>query len=164
PVDYSEPSNAIVPYVKDMLERFSGSLTLVHTYGPEALAYSELAITDVDLPEEARAAEEERLRTLALEIFPDNQVEPITKLEAAAMAKPYDAELSRVHAGEPPPAAIEIDFAAIKKELIDSADWKLADLKRSLGLDAHHSVLDGPVAESIRDEAVRRNADLIVLG
>src|SRR5262245_39129811 len=85
PVDYSEPSNDILPYVKEMLERFSGSLTLVHAYGLDALAYSQLAITDLDLPEEAPAAEEERLRDFALENLPEHQVETITKLGDAAL-------------------------------------------------------------------------------
>src|SRR5271165_5527090 len=42
PVDYSPPCEAVVPYVKDMLHRFSADLTLVHAYGAEALAYSQL--------------------------------------------------------------------------------------------------------------------------
>jgi len=32
--------------------RFSASVTLAHAYGPEALAHSDLPITDADLPEE----------------------------------------------------------------------------------------------------------------
>ena len=42
PVDYSPSCSAIVPYVKEMVRHFAGQLTLVHAYGPEALAYSEL--------------------------------------------------------------------------------------------------------------------------
>jgi hypothetical protein len=46
PVDYSEPCKAIVPYVEEMRSHFSAELGLIHAYGPEALAYSPLPITD----------------------------------------------------------------------------------------------------------------------
>jgi hypothetical protein len=77
PVDYSEPCRAVVPYVKEMAWRFSAQLTLVHAYGPEALAYSELPVTDPGLPEEARAFQVQRLRELALDTVPGQHVETI---------------------------------------------------------------------------------------
>ena len=45
PVDYSEPCRALVPYVRETIGHFSAELTLVHAYGPEALAFSELPMT-----------------------------------------------------------------------------------------------------------------------
>jgi len=83
PVDYSEPCRAVTPYVKEMVRHFSAELTVVHAYGPEALAHSELAITDPALPEEARAFEEQRLREFALETFPGQHVETIVELGEA---------------------------------------------------------------------------------
>jgi len=80
PVDYSEPCRAVVPYVKEMVRHFSAELTLVHAYGPEALALSELAITDPRLPEEARELEEQRLHQFARDTFPGHHVESIAKL------------------------------------------------------------------------------------
>jgi len=86
PVDYSEPCRAVVPYVTEMARRFSAQLTLVHAYGPEALAYSELPITDPGLPEEARAFQVQRLREFALDTFPGQHVETIAELgEAGAV-------------------------------------------------------------------------------
>jgi len=38
PVDYS--CGAVIPYVKHMARRLSASVTLVHAYGPQALAHS----------------------------------------------------------------------------------------------------------------------------
>lgn len=70
PVDYSEPCQAIVPYVSEMQSRFSTELSLVHAYGAEALAYSSLPITDLQLPEQVRALSEERLREFAHANFP----------------------------------------------------------------------------------------------
>lgn len=86
PVDYSPPCEAMVPYVKDMLHHFSGGLTLVHAYGAEALAYSRLALADPDLPDEAKAHEEQRLREFALETFPGQHVETFAELGEAGSA------------------------------------------------------------------------------
>jgi nucleotide-binding universal stress UspA family protein len=248
PVDYSEPCKAVIPYVKDMMRQFQASLALVHSYGPDALAYSELSMADIELPEEVRAAEEKRLQGFAKEMFPGEHVETFamrgdagtavgdmvrsqgadlvmlatrghgavrrfllgsvtTKVlhdvsaavwtgvgsaladhvpclpyksilcaldfaaesegvlkAAAALAKTYGASLSLVHVVETPPAALEIDFGPIKKELVDSAEFKLRELKGSLGVDAPHAVIEAPIAEGIRDQAVRHKADLIVAG
>ena len=75
PVDYSEPCKAIVPYVQEMRDHFSAELGLIHAYGPEALAYSPLPITDPELPEQARALAEERLGEFAQANFPGLHVE-----------------------------------------------------------------------------------------
>src|SRR5579862_2045724 len=80
PIDYSEPCGAVVPYAKEMIRHFSANLTLVHAYGPEALARSDRAITDPGLPEEVRLIEEQRLRQFALETFPGLHVESIVEL------------------------------------------------------------------------------------
>jgi nucleotide-binding universal stress UspA family protein len=80
PVDYSEPCRAIVPYVEEMSRRFSADLTLVHAYGPEALARSPRPITDPELPEEARILEQEQLRRFAEENFPEHHTDAIAEL------------------------------------------------------------------------------------
>ncbi len=86
PVDYSPPCRMIVPYVKEMVRRFGTQLMLVHAYGPEALAFSELPITDPDLPEEAHAHERLRLHEFALEMFPGQHAECFTELGEAGAA------------------------------------------------------------------------------
>ncbi len=252
PVDYSEPCRAIVPYVKEMVRHFSAELTLVHAYGPEALALSELAITDPRLPEEARELEEQRLHQFAQETFPGHHVESIAKLgepgsivhqvvqhqgadlvmlathglgpvrrfllgsvaakvlhdvsaavwtgtgsifsehtpkipyrsilcaldqgdtedeeaaavlkAAAAFARGYNACLSLVHVVETPPPTVEVDFSPYLKELMAHADFKVRELKGALGIDAPHSIIDARIPDGIRQEALRRNADLIVTG
>ena len=58
PVDYSEPCEAVVPYVKEMMRRFSAHLTLVHAYGGETLAYGKFPVVDPDLASEARVRED----------------------------------------------------------------------------------------------------------
>jgi nucleotide-binding universal stress UspA family protein len=248
PVDYSEPCRAIVPYVKEMVRHFSAEVTLVHAYGPEALAYSELAITDPGLPEEVQALEEQRLGEFARDTFPGQHVEMIAELgetgtiihkvvqhqgtdlvmlathgrgpvrrfllgsvtakvlhdvsaavwtgtgsaltdhapgipyksvlcalddsdeapgvlkAAAAFACTYHAQLALVHVVEMPPPTLEIDFSPYRKDLTDAADLRLRELKGQLGIDAPHAVLDAIVPDGVRQEAVRRKADLIITG
>ena len=253
PIDYSEPCQAVAPYVKEMLRHFSADLTLVHAYGPEALASSELALTNPGLPEQVRLLVEQRLREFALETFPGEHVEtiaevgeaggvihkvvqhqgtdvvmlathgrgPIRRLllgsvaakvlhdvsaavwtgagsvfeghtpripytsvlcaldlgkgdeeeeaeavltAAAAFASGYKARLSLVHVVETPPANLAVDFSPYKKDLMDTADFKLRELKGKLGIDAPHAVIDAGVPEGIHQEVVRRNADLIITG
>jgi nucleotide-binding universal stress UspA family protein len=248
PVDYSAPCEAVVPYVKEMVRHFSADLTLVHAYGPEALAFSELAITDPDLPDEARTHEQQRLRDFALKTFPGQHVETITQLgeagtvlhgivqhqgtdlvmlpthgrgpirrfllgsvaakvlhdigaavwtgvgaalidhaprmpyesilcalddsdeaqgvlkAAAAFADNYRAQLWLVQVVQMPPVTMEIDFSPYKKDLIDASEDRLRELKAQLGINALHTVIEGAVADGVRQEAVRRRADLIITG
>ena len=248
PVDYSEPCRAVIPYVKEMARHFSAELTVVHAYGPEALAYSELAITDPELPGEVQAIEEQRLREFALEAFPGQHVEMVAQLGEAgtvlhevlhrrgtdlvmlsthgrgpvrqfllgsvtakvlhdisaavwtgtgaaftghppripyksilcaldngdeaevvlraahAFAGAYRAQLWLVHAVETPPPTLEIDFGPYRQELLNAADFRLRELKGRLGIDAPHAVIDATVAAGVHEEALRRNADLIVTG
>lgn len=80
PVDYSAPCRAVMPYVADTARHFAAELTLVHAYGPEALAASELALTNPELPEQAHAAEKDRLDDFAKEAFPNRDVETVAAL------------------------------------------------------------------------------------
>jgi nucleotide-binding universal stress UspA family protein len=247
PVDYSKPCLAVMPYVTEMVQRFSAQLTVVHAYGMEALARGELPATDPKWPQEARAFEERRLREFAQDTFPGQHVETIAELGepggvlckivqhqgtdlvmlathgrgivrrfllgsvaakvlhdigaavwtatgsvfaghapgipyksvlcalddseeaaavlkgAAAFAGAYHAQLSLVHVVETPPT-LEIDFGPYRKDLIDTADFRLRELKGRLGIRAPHVVIDATVAQGVREEAVRRKADLIVTG
>jgi nucleotide-binding universal stress UspA family protein len=80
PVDYSEWCNALVPYVKDMVRRFSGELTLVHAYGIEYSSYSGRTLTDSVVFDEAESVEDQRLRQYAIETFPGQHIECLVKL------------------------------------------------------------------------------------
>lgn len=85
PVDYSEPCQAVAPYVQEMVRRYSAELTVVHAYAPfDAIAHSaqalgagvrgsesELLVTDPDLQTKAHAFEQDRLRQFVCQVFPD---------------------------------------------------------------------------------------------
>jgi nucleotide-binding universal stress UspA family protein len=83
PVDFTEPCVAIVPYVKHMQQHFATELGLIHAYGPEALAYSDLPIIDPRLPDDTRALQEERLSNFAQTHFPGLKVELFTSVGEA---------------------------------------------------------------------------------
>jgi len=247
PVDYSEPCKAIVPYVKEMLSRFPAEFSLVHAYGAEALAYSELAIADPDLPAETRAIQEEKLRQFAAEMFPgqhadclvacgeagsviDDTVEhqsadlvmmpthgrgPVRRfllgsvtakvlhdvsaavwtgaplaitghaphlpyksilcavdgtpesecvLRAAATLKcMYGASLELLRVVEPMPPT-EYDMSAYQRDRIEAAKAGLRELQAAVGVDVPHSVIEGRIADGVRDEARHIKADLVVAG
>jgi len=241
PVDYSEPCKAIVPYVAEMRSHFSAELGLIHAYGPEALSYSPLPITDPELPEQARALAEERLAEFAQANFPGLHVElysgigepgaiihdvvkhqgadlvmlpthgrsplrrfllgsvtakvlhdltvpvwtghplrlPYTSIlaavdssdeaetvmrAAAAFADSYKAELSLAYVMEMPPVSMETAFGPYRDDFMAAADARLVELKKKAGVNAPHTILDGAVADAIRDQALRRSADLIITG
>jgi nucleotide-binding universal stress UspA family protein len=249
PVDYSEPCQAVVPYVKDMLRHFSAGLTLVHAYGPAAVfADHAISLTDPSLPEKVQINQDRRLCEFAQELFPGEHVELIAELgeagsvidkvahregadlimlatrghgplrrfllgsvtakvlhdlsavvwtgigsaltghtpnipytsvvcaldqsaeaegvlrAAAAFACSYRATLSILHVVETPPPSPEVDLGPIKKELIEAAHFNLRELKGKLDVEAPHTVLDTNVAEGVRQEVLRRQADLVITG
>ena len=88
PVDYSAPCEAVIPYLKEIAQRYSANITLVHAYGPEALAHSELRITDPGLPEEARIFEDQRLRQYGVDKFSGQHVDTFAKLGEAGTVLP----------------------------------------------------------------------------
>lgn len=241
PVDYSEPCQAIVPYVSEMQIRFSTELSLVHAYGAEALAYSSLPITDLQLPEQVRSIMEERLREFASTNFPgvkadvfievgepgaviDNIVQhqgadlvmlpthgraPLRRFllgsvtakvlhdltvpvwtghplripyasilaaidtsdeaeavirAAAALAASCRAEVSLAYALEMPPIGIGEAFIDYHDDFVKAADARITELKKRAGVNAPHTIVEGPVADAIHEQALHTSADLIVTG
>jgi len=247
PVDYSDQCDTVVPYVKDMLDRYSADLTLVHAYEPEAVA-DELGMVISELDREARTRQDRRLRQFALETFPGKHLDAFAELgesgavidrivqhqgtdlvmlpthgrgvirrfllgsvaakvlhdvsaavwtgtgsalqdhkldlpyksvlcavdnsdeaeivlrAAAAFACTYRAELFIVHVVPTPPGTLEVDYSAYRMDILDAADFRLHELKEQLGVHAPHSILDTAIASGVREEAVRRKADIIITG
>jgi nucleotide-binding universal stress UspA family protein len=81
PVDYSEPCQAVIPYVQEMACHFSAELTVCHAYAPlAAIAQSELLVTDPALQAKAHALEQDRLRQFACHNFPGQKLEAMAEL------------------------------------------------------------------------------------
>jgi len=83
---------------------------------------------------------------------------------ASAFASGHAAELSLVRVVEMPPTSSDIDFGPYLNDLTEAANFNLRELKGELGVDAPHAVVVATVADGVCQEAVRRNADLIVVG
>jgi nucleotide-binding universal stress UspA family protein len=75
PVDYSDTCRAIAPFVKDMLERYSAQLTLVHAYAQDGLSFVDLPVATPDLPQQIRDFELARLSEYVQELFPGVQAD-----------------------------------------------------------------------------------------
>jgi len=83
---------------------------------------------------------------------------------AAALAHSYKAALSLVHVLEMPSTTPEMDFNIYRKDLIDAAHTRMRTLKTSLNLEVPDTVIDIGITDGIREEIVRRKADLLVVG
>ena len=83
---------------------------------------------------------------------------------AAAFAASYRAELSVTYVMEMPPVSIATAFGPYRDDFMAAADARITQLKKRAGVNAPHTILDGPVPEAIRDEGLRLSADLIVTG
>ena len=70
PVDYSQPCEAIVPYVADMVRHFNAELTLAHAYGPYNVNYSDILAADTEWGQRVQGFEEGRLEKFACSAFP----------------------------------------------------------------------------------------------
>jgi nucleotide-binding universal stress UspA family protein len=83
---------------------------------------------------------------------------------ASSIAYSYNARLLLLHAVPTPPMALEVDFQEYRKELMDTADFQLREMKAKLGIYAPHVITDRSMFEAIREEAGRVQADLLVVG
>jgi nucleotide-binding universal stress UspA family protein len=83
---------------------------------------------------------------------------------AASVAATYGAQLWIVHVVPTPPDYPDLDLAEHTKKLTERAEFKLRELKSSLGIDAPHTVVDALLSEGVRHELIRRKADLLVTG
>jgi nucleotide-binding universal stress UspA family protein len=83
---------------------------------------------------------------------------------AQALAKSYGAKLSFVNVMGLPPMSMEIDYAAIKNDLLEGAQHRLRESLALMGIDAPHSVIEGNIAHGLHDWLGEHKADLLVTG
>ena len=95
----------------------------------------------------------------------DGSAESEAILKAAAViAESYGAHLSLVRVVQTPSPASEIDFTPYRQEVINAADTWVRELKGRMGIDAPHTLIEAAVADGIHQEAMKRKADLVVVG
>ena len=83
---------------------------------------------------------------------------------ASALAASYQATLSLAYVLEMPPVSMETAFGNYRDDLMKAADARIIELKKRAGVNAPHTILDGPVADAIHDQGLHTGADLIVTG
>jgi nucleotide-binding universal stress UspA family protein len=81
-----------------------------------------------------------------------------------ALAKSYGSEMAFVHVLGLPPMSMEVDYAAIKNDLMEGARYRLREALASMGIDAPHSIIEGNIAHGLHDWLGDRKADLLVTG
>lgn len=86
-------------------------------------------------------------------------------LRASLMiAETYRAQISIVHVIEPLDLAIEADLESLRRSLTDSANFEIRELQARLGVSLPHAVVEGPIPQTLREEALKNEAGLIVTG
>jgi nucleotide-binding universal stress UspA family protein len=83
---------------------------------------------------------------------------------ASLLAKSFGAKLAVVHAVDAQRAVLDIESAPYLKTLMDSAEERLHAILHETGVEAGITVMEGPIAACIHDEAERRRADLVITG
>jgi len=81
-----------------------------------------------------------------------------------ALAEAYRAKLSIVHVLGMPPAAWEFDYGPYRTALLASADAQLRQVKKELKIEAESEILEGAVADAVRQYAIDNQIDLVVTG
>jgi nucleotide-binding universal stress UspA family protein len=95
----------------------------------------------------------------------DNSNEAEAVLRAAAsIASAYRAQLWILHVVPTSPAYPDVDLEEHTRQLTETSQFSLRELKAKLGVDAPHTVIDALLAEGIHQEVVRRKADLLITG
>lgn len=131
PVDYSDPCRAVIPQ-GDGAALFRGIDGGACLWSGGSGVQRELAITDPELPGEAHAIEEQRLRATTLSY----------RWSALWKRRPLRSKSTSVHTGR--------NFLTRRS--------RPARNEEAVGIDAPHAVLAATVATGVHEEALRRSA------
>ncbi len=95
----------------------------------------------------------------------DDNPETLGVIQAgAALAKSFGAKLAVVNVLEFQPMPMEVDFVALRKELVTAAKTRLRNLLDEAKVQATHAVVEGSIANSVHEWAASHQADLLVVG
>ena len=83
---------------------------------------------------------------------------------AAFLAESFQASLYLVRGVATPPQAAEVDFSALRLELLNRAESDLRALKAKVGIDAPQVVTDQSIIGAVHEEVLQRKAGLLVVG
>lgn len=94
----------------------------------------------------------------------DNDEGKSIMVAGAAIAKEYNAQLAIVHVLDLPPMSMEVDYAAIKGELMQGKQARLREMVAGMNIAAPHAVIEGNLAHGLHDWLSHHKADLLVTG
>jgi nucleotide-binding universal stress UspA family protein len=95
----------------------------------------------------------------------DESQEALSVIKAGeALAKSYGAKFAVANVLGLPPMSMEVDYAAIRNDLMLAAQHRLRETMASLKVVAPHSVVEGNIANALHDWAASHQADLLVVG
>jgi nucleotide-binding universal stress UspA family protein len=95
---------------------------------------------------------------------PDSDEAEAVLRAAAFLSHSFDAPLFLIRTIPTPPLAAEVDFSALRLELLSDAESKLRDLKEKVGVDVPQIVTDRSIIEEVHEEVLKRKAGLVVVG
>lgn len=119
------------------------------------------AVWTVTIPAIANATPEYRTIVCATD---DNDEGKSVMLAGASIAKTYGARLAVVHVLDLPPMTMEIDYAAIRNELVQGRQMRLREMVAGMNIDADYTVLEGTVAAGLHEWLSSHKTDLLVTG
>jgi nucleotide-binding universal stress UspA family protein len=102
-------------------------------------------------------------RTILCAVNADDEAASVMKA-ASLLAAEYGAQLSIVHVVELPAGSWDIDISPYRNAVQSAARNRIMSTRAELGIEAPVLILDGPPPESIRNIALDRQADLVVVG
>jgi nucleotide-binding universal stress UspA family protein len=102
-------------------------------------------------------------RSIAGAVDDSDEAKSVMKA-AEALAKSYGAKLSFVNVLGLPPMSMEIDYVAIKNDLLEGARQRLRERLAGMNIDAPHAVIEGNIAHGLHDWMEEHQVDLLVTG
>ena len=160
--------------IHEVLQRQGGDLIMLPTHGRGPVRRMMLGSVTAKLLHDvscavwtstssASAANTPEYRSIVCAV--DDNPEALAVIKAgAALAKSYKADLAVVHVLGLPPMSMELDYAAIKNDLLQAARGRLREAMASVKVEAPHAVLEGNIASALNDWAAERKADLLITG
>ena len=160
--------------IHSLLQRQGGDLVMLPTHGRGPVRRLMLGSVTTKLLHDlscavwtatstASAANKTEYKSVVCAV--DDSQEALSVLKAgSALAESYGAKLTVLHVLGLPPMSMEIDYAAIRNDLLLAAQQKLRETMASLKVVAPHSVIEGNIANALHDAVASHQGDLLVTG
>ncbi len=160
--------------IHEILQRQGGDLIMLSTHGRGPVRRLMLGSVTTKLLHDvscavwtatsaASAANKTQYKSVVCAV--DDSQEALSVIKAgSALAASYGAKLAVVHVLGLPPMSMEIDYAAIRNDLLLAAQQKLRETMASLKVVAPHTVVEGNIANALHDAVASHQGDLLVAG